>query len=79
MAFLRCHLYSWIELPSVEAPIAVWCRTGLDPENSQIMPDLTCLLIPQQILPQALVISDTRLLREFPGEINILRDIRANL
>ncbi|MCP4470983.1 MAG: hypothetical protein GY815_09900 [Gammaproteobacteria bacterium] len=54
-------------------------RNGVSPENSQIMHDLACLLIPQEIFPQSLVITDTRLLREFPCENNILRDIRANL
>ena len=52
---------------------------SFNPENSQIMHDLACLLIPQEIFPQSLVITDTRLLREFPCGTNILRDIRVNL
>jgi hypothetical protein len=43
------------------------------------MPDLACLLIPQEIFPQSPGITDTGLLRKFPCEINILRDLRANL
>jgi hypothetical protein len=43
------------------------------------MPDLACLFIPQEIFPQSPGITDTRLPREFPCEINILRDLRANL
>jgi hypothetical protein len=49
-----------------------------NPENSQIMHHLASLLIPQEIFPQSLVIVDTRLLREFPCEINILRDLGAD-
>ncbi|MCP4470399.1 MAG: sulfatase-like hydrolase/transferase, partial [Gammaproteobacteria bacterium] len=43
------------------------------------MHNLACLLIPQEIYPQSLVITDTRLLRIFPCEINILRDFCAYL
>jgi hypothetical protein len=49
------------------------------PNLSQIMLDLACLLIPQEILPQSAVLTDTPILREFPCETNILRDIGANL
>jgi hypothetical protein len=49
------------------------------PENSQIMHHLASLLVPQEIFPQSLVIVDTRLLRKFPCEINILRDLGADL
>ena len=53
--------------------------TATSPENSQIMHHLASLLIPQEIFPQSLVIVDTRLLRKFPFEINILRDLGADL
>ena len=43
------------------------------------MLDLACLLIPQEIFPQSAVVTDTPLLRKFPRETNILRDIGANL
>ena len=56
------------------------------------MPDLACLLIPQEIFtleghrgPQSPGLTDTELLRKFPCEIpflfenNGLRDLRANL
>ena len=56
------------------------------PENSKIMHDLACLLIPQEIFtlkghqgPQSPGITDTRLLQKFPCKINILRNLRANL
>jgi hypothetical protein len=49
------------------------------PENSQIMHHLASLLIPQEIFPQSRVIVDTRLLRKFPCEINVLRDLGADL
>jgi hypothetical protein len=49
------------------------------PNLSQIMLDLACLLIPQEIFPQSAVLTDTPLLRKFPCETNILRDIGANL
>ena len=42
------------------------------PENSLIMHDLACLLIPQEIFPQSLVITDTRLHRRFPCETLLL-------
>jgi len=50
-----------------------------NPNLSQIMLDLACLLILQEIFPQSAVVTDTSLLREFPCETNILRDIGANL
>jgi len=49
------------------------------PNLSQIMLDLACLLIPQEIFPQSAVVTDMPLLREFPCETDIRRDIGANL
>jgi len=43
------------------------------------MLDLACLLIPQEIFPQSVVVTDTALFRKFPCETNILHDIGANL
>jgi hypothetical protein len=50
------------------------------------MPDLACLLIPQEIFtlkghrgPQSPGITDTELSSIVPREINILRDLCANL
>ena len=40
---------------------------------------LTRLLIPQEYFSQSSVIIDTLLLRKIPCEINILRDLHANL
>jgi len=50
-----------------------------NPNLLQIMLDPACLLIPQKIFPQSAVVADTPLLRKFPRETNILRDISANL
>jgi hypothetical protein len=50
-----------------------------NPNLSQIMLDLACLLIPQEIFPQSAVVTDTPLLRKFPCKTNIRRDIGANL
>ncbi len=52
-------------------------RTMLNPESSQIMLHLACLLIPQGIFLQSPVITDTGLLQKFPRETNILHNIRA--
>ena len=49
------------------------------PNLSQICTDLAGLLVPQGIFPQSAVITDTPLLRKFPRETNILRDIGTNL
>ncbi len=54
-------------------------KARTNPNLSQIMLDLACLLIPQEIFPQSAVVTDTPLLREFPCETNILRDIGAKL
>jgi hypothetical protein len=49
------------------------------------MPDLACLLIPQEIFSQSPGITDTGLLRKFPCETpflfenNGLRDLRATM
>jgi hypothetical protein len=53
--------------------------TEMNPNLSQIMLDLACLLIPQEIFPKSAVVTDTPLLQKFPRETNILRDIGANL
>ena len=62
-------------------PMAETQRQPFDsnPNLSQIMLDLACLLITQEIFPQSAVVTDTPLLRKFPCETNILRDIGANL
>jgi hypothetical protein len=49
------------------------------PNISQIMHNLACLLIPQEIFPQSARITDMPLLLKFPCEINILRDLCADL
>ena len=43
------------------------------------MHNLASLLIPREIFLQSPGITDTGLLQKFPREINILRDLRANL
>jgi len=50
-----------------------------DPNLSQIMLDLACFLLPQEIFPQSAVVTDTPLLRGFSCETDIRRDIGANL
>jgi hypothetical protein len=69
--------------PSVDVPQGTLNnalkQARLNPNLSQMMLDLACFLIPQEIFPQSAVVTDTPLLRDFPCETNILRDIGANL
>ena len=53
-------------------------RIASNPDLAQIMRALACLLIPQAICPQSLVIKDTRLLRKMPCETHILRNHHPN-
>ena len=77
---VACDDYSNQKLSGIGTEI-LQLRASHDfsPNISQIMLDLACLLIPQEIFPQSAVITDTPLLRKFPCETNILRDIGANL
>jgi len=53
-------------------------RSGYHPNLSYIMLDLACRLIPQEIFRQSDAVTDTPLLRKFPRETNMLRDIGTN-